>query len=149
MLLASGTESARALAGVSGTSGAASDVTYGFDSDGLTTSATLSGGAALGLAPNDMTSVLDSTRVSGLALRYGYNPYAELTSAAAWYGTDTLYAARYERDNLGRITRIVETTAGTTSDRGYGYDVLEVDEVRDVEVMRELVEVHIGTLSDA
>ena len=117
---------------VSGTSGAASDVTYGFDSDGLTTSATLSGGAALGLAPNAVTSVLDSTRVSGLALRYGYNPYAELTSAAAWYGTDTLYAARYERDNLGRITRIVETTANATTDRGYGYDIRgRLESVRD------------------
>ena len=117
---------------VSGTSGAASDVTYGFDSDGLTTSATLSGGAMLGLAPNAVTSVLDSTRVSGLAMRYGYNPYAELTSAAAWYGTDTLYAARYERDNLGRISRIVETTAGATSDRGYGYDIRgRLESVRD------------------
>jgi RHS repeat-associated protein len=65
-------------------------------------------------------------------MRYGHNPYAELTSSAAWYGTDSLLTARYDRDALGRITRIVETTAAGTTDRGYYYDARgRLETVRD------------------
>ncbi|MBI5169914.1 MAG: hypothetical protein HZA61_10530 [Candidatus Eisenbacteria bacterium] len=108
---------------VTGAVGAVSDAVYGFDLDGLVTSVTLPGGSVtIKLAPHDVTSVLDSTRVSGLAMRYGHNAYAELTSCAAWYRTDTLYSARHERDLLGRITRLVETVGGVTTDRAYRYD---------------------------
>ncbi len=106
---------------VQGSTGAASTLTYDFDDDGLVKVAAVSGGPALGLTPDPTTSLLDSMRVAGVQTRYAYNPYAELTSTATWVGSDTLYAATYERDDLGRITRIVETTDGTTTDRGYAY----------------------------
>ncbi len=106
---------------VQGSTGAASTLTYDFDADGLVTSATINGGPALALQPDSVTSLLANTRIAGVQTRYGYNPYAELTSTATWVGSDTLYAATYERDDLGRITRIVETTDGTTTDRAYTY----------------------------
>jgi RHS repeat-associated protein len=118
---------------VTPSNGSASQVTYGFDTDGLVTSAAMSGGATLTLAQNTVTSVLDGTSVLGLSTRHGHNPYAELTSSAAWYGTDSLLTARYDRDALGRITRIVETTAAGTTDRGYHYfhDRGQLEAVRD------------------
>ena len=105
-----------------GTSGPGSVVTYSYDADGLVTSAAVSGGVSLLVRSDATTALLDSTRASGLAVRYGHNPYAELTSTAAWYGADTLFAAEYTRDALGRISRIVERLPGGTTDRGYTYD---------------------------
>lgn len=107
---------------VNGTSGPASKVTYGYDADGLVTSAAVLSGVSLLVKSADKTAVLDSTRASGLAVRYGHNPYAELTSTAAWYGADTVFAAEYGRDDLGRIARIIERLPGGTTDRGYWYD---------------------------
>lgn len=108
---------------VTGTDNVASDLNYAFDNDGVATSAALTGGASLGLHSSNTTALLDSTRVSGLATRHAYNAFGEPTSFAAWYGADTLFASSYERDNLGRITRIVETIGGVTTDRAYGYDL--------------------------
>lgn len=107
---------------VSDASGPASTVTYGYQADGLVSSAVVSGGPTLSLSPATDTAVLDGTSVGGLATRFGHNPYAELTSTATWFGTDTVFAAQYDRDDLGRIVRIRETLPGGTTDRGYYYD---------------------------
>ena len=100
-------------------------VNYGYDDDGLLTSA---GGLTLTYDQRDSqgnitarNGLLTSTSLGTLTTGIGYNAFAEPTSLSARYGSSDLYSSTLTRDDGGRITSKTETVAGTTHSYIYGY----------------------------
>ncbi|MDP9068427.1 MAG: hypothetical protein M3N53_08820 [Actinomycetota bacterium] len=95
--------------------GAATNFTY--DKDGLVKTA-----GELGLTWNAATGMLSSTALGNVATSHGYNSFAELENSSASYSGSGLYSASYERDQLGRITKMSESIGGAPSIYEYVYD---------------------------
>jgi len=88
-------------------------VSFGYDTDGLLTTA-----GALTRAFDLATAQLASTTVGTVTEAYGYNAYGELESV-----TNPLLSVGYVRDALGRIVEKTETANGETQLYEYRYDL--------------------------
>ncbi|MEQ1833929.1 MAG: RHS repeat-associated core domain-containing protein [Candidatus Eisenbacteria bacterium] len=102
-----------------------STVSYGYDADGLLTSAATTT-ATLSVHRQAATGLLDSTTVGVGVGRVGstlsYDSHGDLQELGWTKGGVSYYHERIERDSLGRITQIDETIAGVSTSRTYGYD---------------------------
>jgi RHS repeat-associated protein len=95
----------------------ANQVTFGYDLDGLLTSA----GAAT-FTRQAATGLLATGTVGSVATSFGYNPFGELTSHTTTAG-GALYSATLTRDGGGRIGQQAATLQGVTTTDVYSYDL--------------------------
>jgi RHS repeat-associated protein len=95
-------------------------ITYGYDADSALTQA-----GDLTLTYSATTGLLTGSTLGSISDRWGYNGFGEPTSYTAAQNGAALYAIRYERDALGRITGQSETIDGVTSNYRYGYDAAQ------------------------
>jgi RHS repeat-associated protein len=96
----------------------ANSVSYGYDNDGLVTSA---GGMTLSWDPVD--ALIKTSTIGAFSTAHTYNSFGEPASDAASFNGTRLYNATYDtRDKLGRISTKTETVGGTTSTYSYTYD---------------------------
>jgi YD repeat-containing protein len=96
-------------------------ITFGYDKDGLLTSAT-STSATFTINRSQTTGLIDDTVLGVVTDTWDFNDFGELRSYAADDGVDSLYSVDYERDKIGRITQKTETVGGTTTVRQCEYD---------------------------
>lgn len=98
-------------------------VSFGYDLDGLLTSA-----GALGLrrAANNGRLDADSIIVGGSTQRtgYSYDAHGALSAMVNVRGSDTLFTTAYVRDSLSRITQLTERVNGTTQVIAFTYDTV-------------------------
>jgi RHS repeat-associated protein len=90
---------------------------FAYDADGLLISA-----GDLALSRNPDTGLITGTKLDGVTDSFEYNAFGELTAYTAAYQGSELFAARYARDALGRVTRKTETIAGMAETYDYTYD---------------------------
>ena len=95
-----------------------SNITYGYDNDGLLTNA-----GALALTRNTQNGLLSNTALGVLSTTHQYSGFSELSAEQALYNTTSLYDVAYTRDKLGRITQKVETVNGASQTLDYRYDL--------------------------
>jgi len=96
----------------------ANAIAYGYDADGLLTSA-----GGLTLSRSSQNGLLLATALGTVTETYTYNGFAEPVGYRSASGLNSLYAVDYARDALGRISTLTETLAAVTSVYGYGYDL--------------------------
>jgi len=95
-------------------------VSYGYDTDGLLTSA-----GALTLTRDAATGFITGTNLGSLTDTRTYNSYSEQQTYAVNSGTNALYSVDYgTRDALGRIVTKTEAILGETHQYLYGYDTV-------------------------
>ncbi len=90
----------------------------GYDRDGLLTNA-----GSIDLAHNPTTGFLERIADGTFTIAYQRNEFGEVTNTIATQGAE-LYRVDRSYDALGRITRKVETIAGTTVTWDYAYDTV-------------------------
>ncbi|MBI2570336.1 MAG: RHS repeat protein [Candidatus Schekmanbacteria bacterium] len=93
-----------------------SAISFGYDGDGLLTSA-----GALALARDPESGLVTATSFGSVADTITHNAYGEVTGYAAAAAGSELYAVTYARDGLGRITGRTETVLGETTEWSYAY----------------------------
>lgn len=104
---------------VSQTVNGANPVSFGYDRDGLLTSA---GALRLGRSPTNGLLVADT--VVSVVGTYQYTSRGELKgSHVVWSGT-TLLGTGYARDSLGRASQLFDTTQGVPTRWSFLYDSL-------------------------
>jgi RHS repeat-associated protein len=96
-------------------------ILFGYDHDGLLTTAGPSGGQ-LTITRDPENGRVVATSVGSVTDEYGYNAFGEVIDYEARFGATVLLAFHYERDDLGRITEKSETVEGETHVFGYFYD---------------------------
>jgi RHS repeat-associated protein len=109
-----------------------STITYAYDNDDLVTCASRGSCAppssdALKLTYHPTTGLLTSVVIGNISETFTYNDKGELATHTANYNGSPVYAGTFHsvaapRDNLGRITRKVETVSGVTRTDDYQYD---------------------------
>jgi RHS repeat-associated protein/uncharacterized repeat protein (TIGR01451 family) len=96
---------------------AGNSISYGYDADGLITSA-----GALTLARDAQKGLVSSSQIGAVGDSYIYNDLGEVTSYTASVNGSPIFALSYTRDAAGRIAQVSDTTQGTNTAIGYGYD---------------------------
>ncbi|HEX2881999.1 MAG TPA: RHS repeat-associated core domain-containing protein, partial [Polyangiaceae bacterium] len=109
-----------------------STITYAYDNDDLVTCASRGTCAppssdALQLTYHPTSGLLTSVVIGNVSETFTYNANGELATHVASYSGSPVYSGTFHstavpRDNLGRITRKVETVAGVTRTDDYQYD---------------------------
>ena len=94
-------------------------VTFQYDDDGL-----LTGAGALTLTRDTANGLLTGTTLDSVTTSLSYNGFGELSGMTAAFSANTLFQTTYTRDDLGRITRIIETVQGVTDTIDYAYDLV-------------------------
>ena len=92
-------------------------VTYAHDADDLVIRA-----GEMTLTRDSRSGLLAGGTLLQIEDAWTRNAFAEIASHAVRFQAQTLYAATYQRDAIGRITRRDESVAGATSSRSYVYD---------------------------
>jgi len=92
-------------------------IPYGYDDDGLLTQA-----GELVLVRDSLNGLLKETALDSVLTQLTYNTFGEPAADSAWVGTTLVFAGTYTRDDLGRITEVVDFADGVTTVWGYGYD---------------------------
>jgi RHS repeat-associated protein len=92
-------------------------IPYGYDDDGLLTQA-----GELVLVRDSLNGLLKETALDSVLTQLTYNTFGEPAADSAWVGTTLVFARTYTRDDLGRITEVVDFADGVTTVWGYGYD---------------------------
>jgi RHS repeat-associated protein len=92
-------------------------VTFQYDDDGL-----LTGAGALSLTRDTANGLLTGTTLDSVTTSLSYNGFGELSGMSTAFSASTLFQTTYTRDDLGRITRIIETVQGVTDTIDYAYD---------------------------
>jgi YD repeat-containing protein len=82
----------------------ANTVSFGYDNDGLLTAA-----GALTLTRNAANGLLTGTTLGSLTTSQSYTSAGELATFDAKYAGASVFDTAYNRDSLGRITRLTET----------------------------------------
>ncbi|WP_370307296.1 RHS repeat-associated core domain-containing protein [Sinimarinibacterium flocculans] len=95
---------------------AGTGISFGYDSDGLLTSA-----GAETLTRDVATGFLSGTSVGSITSTYTYNGFGETASGTYMFGTTTLMETTYSRDALGRLVDVGEAVAGSTRTIHYDY----------------------------
>lgn len=93
------------------------EVRYEYDGDGLLVKA-----GDLTLARDGETGRITRTSVESVSETWTHTTFGEVASYTATIGESTVYAVKYEYDNLGRIVEKNETVDGETHTLAYGYD---------------------------
>jgi len=94
-------------------------VAYDYDLDELLTSV-----GPMVITRDPMLGRIDAIGIGDLVERIGYNEYGEVTSRHLNKGQDSLYAASYTPDVLGRMELLTESVqGGTLRTTTYGYHV--------------------------
>ena len=102
-------------------------VSYGYDNDGLLTSA-----GSLTVSRDAQNGMMTGSTVGSVTDSVTYNGFGELQQYQARYGGSTVYGVDYgTRDKLGRIVTKSETVNGETHTFSYVYDS-NTDELTDV-----------------
>jgi hypothetical protein len=96
-------------------------VDYGYDNDGLLTSAK-QGTTSLTLTRDAQNGLLTGTVLGSVTDTWSYNAFAEPIEYVASYAGTEAFKTSFERDKLGRITKKSETMSGSTTMYEYGYD---------------------------
>ncbi|MEX2555048.1 MAG: RHS repeat-associated core domain-containing protein [Actinomycetota bacterium] len=100
------------------TVGGTAAVAFGFDDDGLLTSA-----GAQTLTRDDETGLLSGTSVGSVTTAVELDARGEVSRLTGKHGATTLYDVEFtERDQLGRIVERVETVQGTSHTYRYTYN---------------------------
>lgn len=98
-------------------------VSYGYDNDGL-----LSSAGEMTLAWDAINALLNSTKVGSVSSSLAYNGFGEPASETTSHTDSTtgttskLYDVSYTRDSLGRIKTKTDTMAGQSATYAYAYD---------------------------
>jgi RHS repeat-associated protein len=95
----------------------ANAVIFGYDSDGLLTSA-----GALTLTRDPTSGLIAGTTLGDAADSRAYDTFGQLTAYTAAYKNLTLYTATYTFDADGRISGKTENVGGKTNTFAYSYD---------------------------
>ncbi len=93
-------------------------VSYLYNNDGSLTQA-----GDLSISYNTENGLMTGTSLGNVTTEYTYNNYGEVTDYIAKFGSEVLFQTVYTHDDLGRITRIVETVQGVTKTFDYSYDL--------------------------
>ncbi|MCF6211896.1 MAG: RHS repeat protein [Gammaproteobacteria bacterium] len=93
-------------------------IAYSYDDDGLLTAA-----GDLILSRDAQHGLLTGTTLGSASSSLTYNPFGEIETDTATYGSSALYSASYTRDQLGLITQKQETLEGVTTTYDYAYDL--------------------------
>jgi RHS repeat-associated protein len=93
-------------------------VTFGYDKDGLLTSA-----GPMALSYNSLNSLLEKTKVGAVDTSYSYNPEGEQIQRSVSVGGTNIYALNFERDLIGRISSKNELVSGNSEVSSYSYDL--------------------------
>jgi RHS repeat-associated protein len=102
-------------------------VSYGYDDDGLLTSA-----GSLTISRDVQNGMMTGSTVGSVTDSVAYNGFGELQQYQARYGGSTVFNVDYgTRDKLGRIVTKTETVNGETHTYSYVYDS-NTDELTDV-----------------
>jgi RHS repeat-associated protein len=102
-------------------------VSYGYDDDGLLTSA-----GELTISRDAQNGMMTGSTIGSVSDSITYNVFGELRQYQAKYGGSTLYSVDYgTRDKLGRIVTKTETVNGEPHTYSYVYDP-NTDELTDV-----------------
>jgi RHS repeat-associated protein len=94
-------------------------IVYGYNDDGLLTQV-----GDLVLVRDSVNGLLRETVLDSLTTRVTYNGFGEPSSDSVWVGPAVVFARTYTRDDLGRITEVVDYADGATTVWGYDYDEL-------------------------
>jgi YD repeat-containing protein len=92
-------------------------VSFGYDNDGL-----LSSAGALVLGRSTTNGLLLADTLGPVRSAYQYTSRGELSGYRVKYDTTNLFAAGYSRDSLGRIVQLFDTTQGTATRWAFVYD---------------------------
>ncbi|MDB5309938.1 MAG: repeat protein [Gemmataceae bacterium] len=92
-------------------------VTFAFDDDGLPTRV-----GQIALQRDAATGRVSATTLGGVTTSQEWGRFGEPQRVAVTAQGKPVYAARYERDALGRITRLDETVLGQTATLAYEYE---------------------------
>jgi RHS repeat-associated protein len=92
--------------------------TYGYDNDGLLTSA-----GALSLVRRADNGLLSSTTLGQVTTGQQYTPHGDVQTLSAAFESTSLYSLTLGRDAAGRIISKTEVAQGVTHEWGYTYDV--------------------------
>jgi RHS repeat-associated protein len=95
----------------------ANGVAFGYDRDGLLTTA-----GALGIKRHAQHGRLERDSLSTVKSAYSYSSRGSLAGYAATYGASTLLQTAYVRDSLDRITQLTETMGVDAVVIGFTYD---------------------------
>jgi RHS repeat-associated protein len=95
----------------------ANSLTFGYDRDGLLTTA-----GALGIKRYAQHGLPERDSVGTVKTAWSYTPRAALLGYQATSGGSTLFQTAYVRDSLDRITQLTETVQGTTGVLAFSYD---------------------------
>jgi len=95
----------------------ANPVAYGYDADSLLT---VAGGLALARDPQN--GLLTGTALGTVADTLARNGFGETQAYTAKINGSPAFAATYDRDALGRVTRKAETVQGAAAVYDYAYD---------------------------
>jgi RHS repeat-associated protein len=92
-------------------------IPFGYDRDGLLTSA-----GFLSLTRNGQNGLLTGSTLSNVTDVYTYDSFGAPASYTASVSGTPIFAQTYARDDDGRITQKTEALYGTSTTFGYGYD---------------------------
>jgi YD repeat-containing protein len=93
-------------------------IPFGYDSDGLLTTA-----GALGIKRSATTGFVERDSLSGILGQWSYDAKGALASyTASGSSGDTLFRSSYARDSLSRITELTEIVEGDTTVAEFTYD---------------------------
>ncbi|HEX6616918.1 MAG TPA: RHS repeat-associated core domain-containing protein [Gemmatimonadales bacterium] len=95
----------------------ANAVSFGYDRDGLLTSA-----GALGLKGHAQHGLLERDSVGSVLGVWSYDPKGALQGYTATVAGAPLFQTSYLRDSLSRITQLTETVQGVTTVAAFSYD---------------------------
>jgi RHS repeat-associated protein len=95
----------------------ANSVAYGYDNDGLLTSAD-----GLTITRDATNGMITDTTLGGVTDHRTYDSFGQVAAYEAKFGATSLYSVVHTRDSLGRIETKTETIQGTATVWGYSYD---------------------------
>ncbi len=90
---------------------------YGYDNDGLLTSA-----GSLTLIRHPQYGAVTTTTLGSVGTSYGYNGFGEPANQRSTVSGNPIYQVGYTRDNGGRITALADTIQGIVTNWVYTYD---------------------------
>jgi RHS repeat-associated protein len=95
----------------------AHNVTFRYDRDGLLTQA-----GSFTINRDAQTGLVIGTALGGVVTATAFDRFADVETATANVNGTDMFAVRYDRDAVSRITRRTETVGGTTDAYDYDYD---------------------------
>ncbi len=95
----------------------ASSIAFGYNTDGLLTTA-----GGLGIKRNVQSGQLERDSVGTIKGAWSFDNHGAMSGYTSANGASTLFQSSYVRDSLGRITQMSENVEGLTSVTAFSYD---------------------------